>query len=272
MEIGKFAQWWADSRGKTGLVLLLLWIAALGRDFRWQYVTHPIVAVGVVVALDTFITRLRFGALVVSLSSVVTGFLVGLILHPTGGLWPVILAGALASLSKNFLATGRGKHVANPAAFGVVVSSLLVGRRPSWWVASWGPTPAILVSVGMLPLLWKLRRQFMPVTFLSIYFLMILFSSGLPAAVSLTLDGTVFLFAFVMLPEIKTSPVQGQWRWGWGVLVGMFAFAHHLLRLELTDPLLTPLLAANFVKTLMLQGAAGRGVGPPPADEGGGVV
>ncbi len=212
--------YWADSRGKVIVVLLVLWIVSLANHFQINLVLNVLLAVFASSILNP------------SLSSIVTGLLIGLIFDPMAGVLPVLVACILARI-------GKHKHIFNPAAFGIMFSSLIFNRPVAWWGAAWGMLPVAIIAVGMLPILWRLRRQWMPLTFFIIYMA--------ATSLRLTIDGTVFLFAFVMLPEPKTSPVQGKWSLGWGILVGFLVLAQSFFGITLADPLLLALLVANTI-------------------------
>lgn len=238
---------WADSRGKVIAVLVFLWLGVLVFQFRAVFVIGVLFAVVASVTFDSLIIWFRTKARVVSLSSIVTGLLIGLVLDPFAGFVGTLTACMIASLSKAYLGRGDHQHIFNPAALSIVVSSLLFRRPVAWWAASWGGVPVIIVSVGMLPILWKLRRLVSPMMFLAVFFLTNLFYGSAQSALRLTMDGTVFLFAFVMLPEPRTAPTQGKWRWGWGPLVGLLVVAQNLLSVAAPDPLLVALLVANIL-------------------------
>ncbi len=241
---------WVDSRGKVIVLLVFLWITALFHQFRVVLVTSVVFAVAVSVGLDVLFTWFRKKTTVVSLSSVVTGLLIGLVIDPFVGIDGILVACVITSLSKAYLGRGEHQHIFNPAALGIAASSLLFGRSVAWWGASWGMVPVGIIAVGMLPVLWKLRRHRMPITFLLVYFAINLAHGTVASAIRLTIDGAVFLFAFVMLPEPKTAPIQGAWAWGWGVLVGLLVFIQNLLGIGVGDPLLLALLVANLYSFL----------------------
>lgn len=243
---------WADSRGKVILILLVLWFAALMSRFRWIEVIYPAVSIGTVVLVDALITRVRTGILVFSLSSVLTGLLIGLILDPNGGIWLILLAAILAVVDKQFLRTNIHRHIFNPAAFGIVVAAQLLGGNVAWWAVSWGIWPVGIIGLGMIWVLWRIRRLFLPLTFFLIYVLINLPRVGAVDSLRLVFDGTVFLFAFIMLPEPMTSLARGIWQYTWGVLVGVLLFFCIRLPISFVDPLLTALLGANVVGFLVL--------------------
>lgn len=244
---------WADSRGKVIAVLVVLWLATLVHEFRVVFVTGVAIAVVASVALDSLIIWLRKKTVEVSLSSVVTGLLIGLIFDPYAGIVGILVACVIASFSKAYLGRGNHQHIFNPAALGIVGSSLLFGRSVAWWGVAWGMVPVGIIAIGMLPVLWKLRRLLLPITFLLVYFVVNFTHGTVVSAMRLTIDGTVFLFAFVMLPEPKTAPIRGVWVWGWGVLVGLLVFIQSLLGIGAGDPLLLALLAANLCGFLFIR-------------------
>lgn len=244
---------WADSRGKVIAVLVFLWLTALVHQFRVVFVTGVAIAVVASVALDSLIIWLRTKTAGVSLSSIVTGLLIGLVFDPFAGIVGTLTACMIASLSKAYLGRGDNPHIFNPAALGIVVSSLLFRRPVVWWGAAWGMVPVGIIAVGMFGVLWKLRRSPLPITFLAVYFVSNLFYGTVESAIRLTIDGTVFLFAFVMLPEPKTAPIKGAWAWGWGVLVGFLLLTQSLFGIGSFDPLLLALLIANLYGFLFIR-------------------
>lgn len=247
-----FRSFWADSRGKVIVILLLVWFAALFYRFHWSEVVYPATGVAIVVFVDAIITRLRTGMNVFSLSSIVTGLLIGLILDPNGSILLVLFAGILAVLDKQLLRTNVHRHIFNPAAFGIVVAAQLLGGNVAWWAVSWGIWPVGIIGIGMIWVLWRIRRLFLPLTFFLIYVFINLPRVGTVDSLRLVFDGTVFLFAFIMLPEPMTSLARGIWQYAWGALVGVLLFLCIRLPVSLVDPLLTALLGANVVGFLVL--------------------
>lgn len=238
---------WADSRGKVILVLLLVWLAALLHYFQWSQVIYPVAGVIAVSFFDWIITRIRNGVHALSLSSVITGLLIGLILDPGGGILLLLLASFLAVIDKQFARIRRHRHIFNPAAFGIVAATAFLPGNIAWWAVSWGIWPVVFIGLGMLPILLRLRRLMLPCTFLIMYFFLNVGRVGPGASARLLLDGTVFLFAFIMLPEPMTSLARGTWQYVWGVLVGILLLLFVRLPIPLMDPLLTALLAANAI-------------------------
>ena len=242
---------WADSRGKVITLLLLLWILVLTQQFQWMFVVTVCIAVATTMGLDLVLGKIRFGMWKFSLSSVLTGLLIGMIMDPLGGFIPVSFASIIAVLSKQFFKKKEGKHILNPASVGIVIASLMFNRPVAWWSVAWGMVSAVLIAVWMFFVLKRLRRIWISVTFLIIYILINVPSARLVGAVRLTIDSTVFLFAWVMLVEPVTSPGMGRWKYGWGILVGLLVYVQNLLGQSWTDPLLLGLLGANVIIALV---------------------
>jgi len=237
---------WADMRGKVAAVLMILWILAFVQRPDVNSIVHPFLAVLLLVIFDICFGWIRRKVIFFSPSSLVSGLLVGLLLDPSGHIWTIFLASLIASSSKQFLEKSN-RHIYNPAAFGVYIASLIFGEPVSWWVASWSIVPAIILAIWMGWILMRMKRVWMPVTFLAVYFISNLLFGNIETAFSLTVDGTVFLFAWIMLPEPMTAINSGRWKYGWGILVGVLVFIESFFRVSFGDPLLLALLGANLI-------------------------
>src|SRR5689334_8779486 len=129
----RFRVWWADSRGKVIATLIALWIAALIHQFQWRFVWIPVVAVLVTILVDLLMSWMRKRQWVFTMSSVVTGLLIGLIFDPTAGIVPLIVACSISAMGKQLIGFGDHRHVGNPATMGIFASSLLFDRSVAWW-------------------------------------------------------------------------------------------------------------------------------------------
>lgn len=233
----RFRIWWADTRGKVIGTLIALWIASLIHRFEPNHVLQPLIAVAAVSLFDYVVSFIRHKKGVITMSAVVTGLLIGLIFDDHAGLLPLAAACLIAVLGKQLLAFGDHRHIFNPAALGILISSLVFNRPVAWWGAAWGLVPAAIIFIGMAYGLYKIRRFWMAVVFLVLY----------GAAFPSTIDGTVFLFAFIMVPEPITSLGGKLWQYGWGALVGVLMLTLAFLFKSTVDPLLSALLLADIV-------------------------
>ncbi len=246
-------KFWSDSRGKVIIILLLVWLSALTHEFSWTKVFYPLLSISAVIVFDWFITRVRSSINFFSLSSIVTGLLIGLILDPGGSIWLILLAAILAVLDKQFLRINFHRHIFNPAAFGILAAAEILNGNIAWWAASWGILPTIIIGIGMVYVLWQIRRLFLPLTFLGVYFVINLLRVGPFDGFRLIFDGTVFMFAFIMLPEPMTSLTRGIWQYLWGSLVGVMLFLLIKSSVQIIDPLLAALLVTNLVGFLWVK-------------------
>lgn len=244
--------WLRDSRGKVIAILLAVWLTALTYDFRWIFLFYPVAAVALVVLFDFLTALIRYKIQYFSLSSIVTGLLIGLVLAPYG-FWQLVLATFVAALSKHLLKIAPHRHIFNPAVLGIVSAVFIFNEPVAWWSVAWGWPPIIIIAAGMCLVLWQIRRFFMPLTFLVAYYLINLLSSDPTASWRLTFDGTVFLFAFVMLPEPLTSLGRKNWQFAWGILVGLLIYLQNVFRLFLADPLLVGLLFTNLIGFILVR-------------------
>jgi len=133
------------------------------------------------------------------------------ILLRTGSIWLSIAAGVLAVSSK-YILRWRGKHIFNPANFGLVIISLLFAGA---WISpgQWGTAPIFAVFLlGMGGVVTgKAKRWDVSLALLASYGLLLLaraFWLGDPLAIPIhqIQNGALLIFAFFMISDPKTSP------------------------------------------------------------------
>ena len=241
-----------DNRLKVAFTLFLIWLLA-----AWHFKTlaafgYPLIAVGLVTFFDVLITWFRDKKIYWPFASLVTGLLIGLIIDPGQPIWIVALACLLASLSKQFIGVGIRQHIFNPAAFGIMTTSLVFGIPVAWWGVAWGKLPVLILVLLMIRILWGMKRIWLPAGFLVVYFT---YLSVITKSFSwgLFLDGTTLLFALVMLPEPITSPTNGKLKYLFGPAVAVLAIFLSQAKF-LTDGLLPALLIANLAGFLIIRG------------------
>ncbi len=163
-------------------------------------------------------------------SVLITALILTLIMTPAGANEPTV-AGALvfaavwAMASKYILAVGR-KHVLNPAAFGVLLTGLLLDQPPSWWIAG---NIAMLpfVIVGGVLVVRKLRRADYVVAALLAAAATVVATTApgrdWTALVNTAVYSPLLFLVFVMLTEPTTTPPQRWPRIAYGAIVGALA-------------------------------------------------
>ncbi len=186
----------------------LLWATACGTQRLWEQL----------------LGRPRSGYL----SPLITALGLSLLLR-TDTFWVAPLAAVLAVSSK-FLIRLRGKHLFNPANFGLTAAILLTGHAwcsPAQW-GEWGILLAWLFALG-LAVAHRAFRSDVSLAFLGSWVLLKgarVLLLGQPASVLVhqLSVGSLILFAFFMISDPKTTPDRRSTRLGFGVAVAVLAF------------------------------------------------
>lgn len=169
-------------------------------------------------------------------TSLITGFILFLLIHPTGEGWGLFYAFLLPLLAliQKFFFTLWGSPIVNPVAFAILLSSIVFHFIPgaeapfiSWWGASFGG-PWILEGPGHLGsiawvshililiwIFWGLPKWRKLPLFFSFLIAQALLFAGMALlrgesfsflAYSFLADTTLYFFVSIMLVEPKTSP------------------------------------------------------------------
>ena len=159
-------------------------------------------------------------------SSIITTLILFFVLaSPSSSLeWIGIALAAVTAIASKYVVTWRGAHIFNPAAFGVLLVSLIGVGSGAWWIADMTLLyPTLLVG---LIVLYKLRRFELFFAFLVPALLLIALKTLPDAGIvdsltaALTLYPLVFLGA-IMLTEPLTMPTSRIDRLIYGVIVGV---------------------------------------------------
>lgn len=135
-------------------------------------------------------------------------------------------ASVLSQASKYILAIRR-RHIFNPAALAVAITSFAINHSASWWVGTLYMLP--FVFLGGVLVVRKIRRADMVWAFLGAALATIIFTSATGGNFwfivyrSLAFS-SLFFFAFIMLTEPLTTPPKKAGRIAYGLLTG-FLFA-----------------------------------------------
>lgn len=243
------------------LMLLLAVAAVLGTFHILPYSPLAILYSTGVLLLTSWITNGLFArvfrAHTNKESFYITAFILALIITPVEpasltGLGFLIWAAVWSMAAKYILAIGK-KHVFNPAAFAVALTSLTIAQSATWWV---GGNLALLplVLLGGLLITRKIQRFDLIWSFFGAALITIaLFApqgdiwSNVWSSI---VHSPLFFFAFIMLTEPLTTPATRGWRMAYGALTGiLFAPFVHVGPLYSTPEL--ALLAGNFFSYLV---------------------
>jgi Na+-translocating ferredoxin:NAD+ oxidoreductase RnfD subunit len=213
------------------IVFLCLFAAYLGyADKDSRFLLSAAVAVASAVAAEAAFTYSKVKQLKAASSAVISGLIVGFVCASDQQWWLIILA-SVAAVSSKFLIRFRGRHLFNPAAFGVCVSMLAFGASTQWkgtylWY--------VLVPVGTY-FIYKIRKLEILAGY-AVVTLLLFGSQALLQRVPLyNIFGYVsYFFIFIMLIEPKTTPIRplGKALFGAAVAALIFVFTEMGVRFD----------------------------------------
>lgn len=242
------------------LVLSIFYVLTLGHIPFSTALFMLVVCLGGTVAIDVALSAIRTRSVVPPYSAIITGLILSMIADTTAPWYVLLFIGLVAVLQKQLLRIG-GRHVCNPAAFGLVMGWLVFGTYPSWWAASLYSNDLLawnnlLLYAGLAGIVWvsgyKYKRYGTIASFLLIFGVLFALVVGVSSMSSLFLTlvspGMLF-YAFLMLPEPMTSPVLRERQLVYGAMVAAFNVGLTYLSVKtgvlLPDSSLLALLAGN---------------------------
>lgn len=160
-------------------------------------------------------------------SYLISALILALVITPVwsfSGIMFLVWASVWAMASKFVLAVNK-KHVFNPVAIALVITGVVLGQSPSWWVGTLSMLP--FVAIGGLLVVRKIRRFDLLLSFLALTLAITLAAAAiggrsvLSAAQSVLLATPILFFGFVMLTEPLTTPPTGNKRMVYGAIVGI---------------------------------------------------
>lgn len=196
--------------------LTWLFLAGLGAYesyFLLGLGTASLIALPLTAALvDLALQRVRFPRLRFPDAALVTGLFLALLFPPVA---PLLATGAVAvaTIVLRHALRFRGRPWFNPAAFGVLLGTLLLGLAPAWWVGIGPFGEAAVVALGLLliaraPQTWRL-----PAVFLASYGVLavvqhvVVGTTTDPRLLALQVaDPATLFFALFMVAEPRTAP------------------------------------------------------------------
>jgi ferredoxin-NADP reductase len=161
---------------------------------------------------------------------------------------------AVLTMASKFVLTINKKHIFNPVAIALVITSYTIGGYASWWVATVYMLPLVLIT-GLL-IVKKIQRGDLVFSFVAAALITCLSigifqkSDIVFLAQQAVLDVPLFFFAFVMLTEPLTTPPTKKLQICYGILVG-FLFAPQLKIFGLSFTPEMALVAGNIFSYLV---------------------
>lgn len=201
-------------------------VLLLGWDTDWQ--NYLAIFSGVIVAQGLAI---RFAGFPMDSlkSALITGLGLSLLMKANDP-WLFLFA-ALLAIGMKFLTKVNGKHLWNPANFGIVAAAFLSGDA---WISpgQWGSSALIIFIVGTagLAVLSNIKRletglAFL-ITFAALEYIRTVLYLGWEHDVFLLklTNGSLWLFSFFMITDPMTTPNHRKLRIGWAMIVGAVSF------------------------------------------------
>lgn len=246
--------------------LFLIYITALIKFPSFNSFYLLISCLGLTIFFDLLFTYLRKQVLFFPYAAIVTGFIMTLIIDPQASSLQIATAAALAMGVKNFLRIS-GRHIFNPVASGLFISSLIFNQYASWWGVSFQnitqsslqnwPFFLILLSPALTSV-FRFKKHYMMLAFIATSLILthIFYPfSSLELVINKIVDPSTVFFMLVMLPEPMTSPINKKSQLLYGALVATipFIFSHSPLINFFTnnnlsfDSLLFGLLLGNLI-------------------------
>ena len=133
---------------------------------------------------------------------------------------------------------------------GLLLGAVIFKTNPTWWGVSWNSWFWLFLLLTQGYVLRRMKRIWQPLSFLIAYALY-LYMKNPGNIFPLLMDGSLFLFAFVMLPEPQTSPTKTYWTYLWGPLVVINILLITFLPDFNVDSLLSSLILANGESLLL---------------------
>ena len=188
---------------QLGIFLLLFsaYAAFLEKDIR--FLSGLCVSVIVSILADSIISYLKKKEFVLGESSIVTGLIIGCVLSGSEKWELTALAALLAIVSKHIIRF-RGRHLFNPAAFGILVSVFLLGASTEWKGAYlW----YVIAPFGIYAS-FKIKKLELILSYFIASFILFGGQAVIQAVPILNMLGYLnYFFIFIMLVEPMTTPM-----------------------------------------------------------------
>lgn len=245
----------------ASFLAILILASAFFYGFGIESLIPVLISVLTTAILDFTISYFRFKTFEFPYSAFISGLFIGGLLAQNLAWYMYVSAGIIAILSKHIIKV-HGKHIFNPANFGILAVFIVFNAPNSWWMSS----PFYLVVLFGLFILWRQRRFDLAVSFLAAYYILHAFipeptmMGRMPMMANMSImmgsfyqsfisQSTIFFFAMFMLIEPKTHPAARKQRIFYGILV-----AAMLIGIEIYNPIFGipfVLAVANLVVPLL---------------------
>ncbi len=207
---------------KTQLILYLACFALFlsFKDKDAAFLATTAIAVISCLALESAFLYFKSKVFQFTESSIITGLIIGFVLSSDGAWWKFVLASALAILPK-YLIRFKGKHIFNPAGFGIFLTLIIFGASTQW--------KGTYLWYILLPFGLYFCSKFRKIEIIIGYALAFFALFGIQAIFDKIPVRHIFgylsyFYIFVMVIEPKTTPVKQPAKFIFGFLVSGLIF------------------------------------------------
>lgn len=230
---------------QLSILLFLIYLSALKVYPNITTIYLMIASITFCITSDLIFTYLRKRVLFIPFAAITTGLIITLTTDVNASWFELAAICVFAMASKNFIRIS-GRHIFNPAAFGLFFGGVVFAIPVSWWAPISNfqiLLPFLILISPALISAYRMRRFVSILTFLISYAL-------LSQSVVGFLDPTALFFSLVMLPEPMTSPFNFKRQAMYGVIVAILSFllsTNSSIAILLPDVLIPALLLGNLI-------------------------
>ena len=198
----------------TLFIYVLFGIAVLGFNRSPDQV---VVIVGSACALDMLFSGFIRKQILFPLSAIITGLGLSILVNTSHSLWLPLIP-VFCAIASKYLIIINGRHIYNPALFGLVIGSLisggLINPSPAYQWGGYGAIAAFIATAALMLFVFKVKKQVLIISFLAFYGLNVAIRAWLtrwhipPETIILGVvtSPAFYLFTFFMLTDPVTSP------------------------------------------------------------------
>jgi enediyne biosynthesis protein E5 len=202
------------------LSVLALWLSIVNKDVA--FLSAISISIIPAVSLNSLIAYLKTKRFKITDSSIISGLIIGYVISAGEPWWKLVSASIFAIGSKHLI-RAKGRHLFNPAAFGIFLAAILSSAAAQWKGADlW----RIFVPAGIY-FVWKIRKLELIAGYILSY--LILFASyaliqNSPLFSFDVLKYQNWFFIFIMLIEPKTTPIPRKGKIIFGMAAAVLVF------------------------------------------------
>lgn len=226
------------------LGIFALYLSFIDKDF--PFLRSIFIAILFAAAADSIITYIKDKRLIIAESSIISGFIIGYVVSSDLD-WRFIGLASIAAIGSKHLIRFHGRHIFNPAAFGIFLTAICFGIFTQWKAAyMW----YILIPFGLY-FTSRIKRIDIVVSYLACSLVLYGSQAAIHQVSLLDIFGYLnYFFIFVMLIEPKTTPFNRSAKilFGSGVALLTFILYETGIKLEVE---LAALLCFNLLNLVI---------------------